>query len=97
MNKKQDAGSFKVFALIAGLVALMAVLVCVTPAFADNLYASIRGTVTDPTGAAVPNLTVTATNKDTGIVTRVTTSAAGTYVFPQLQICLLYTSDAADE
>src|ERR1700724_4209375 len=64
------------------LVALFAPLA----AKADNVYASIRGVVTDPSGAAVPNATVTSTNTDTGIVTRTTTSADGIFVFPQLAI-----------
>lgn len=64
------------------LVALFAPLA----AKADNVYASIRGVVTDPSGAAVPNVTVTAVNTDTGIVTRTTSSADGIFVFPQLAI-----------
>jgi hypothetical protein len=56
------------------------------PASADNVYASIRGVVTDPAGAAVPNAMITATNIDTGIVTKTTSSGAGNYVFPQLAI-----------
>ncbi|MGA8270681.1 MAG: carboxypeptidase-like regulatory domain-containing protein, partial [Candidatus Sulfotelmatobacter sp.] len=53
---------------------------------ADNLYASIRGVVTDPSGAAVANATVTAIDADTGIATKTTSSADGIYVFPQLAI-----------
>jgi len=37
------------------------------PAYADNLYASIRGTVVDPTGAVVPDAKLTATNVATGL------------------------------
>jgi len=86
MNTKQRSGSFKVFAIITGLVALLAMSLCVPPAFADNVYASIRGVVTDPSGASVPNATVVATNTDTGIQTKTTSGADGIYVFPQLQI-----------
>jgi hypothetical protein len=59
-------------------------LLVATAARADNLYGSIRGTVTDPSGAALVGATVTATNTDTGIATKVTSSEAGVYVFPQL-------------
>jgi hypothetical protein len=57
-----------------------------TPAHADNVYASIRGLATDPSGAAVATATITATNTDTGIVTKTVPSSDGNYVFPQLSI-----------
>jgi len=40
---------------------------------------ALTGTVTDPTGAVVPNVTVTVTNADTGQARTATTDAAGTY------------------
>jgi hypothetical protein len=40
---------------------------------------ALTGTVTDPTGAVVPNVTVTVTNADTGQARAVTTDAAGTF------------------
>jgi hypothetical protein len=45
---------------------------------------AIAGDVTDPTGATVPNATVTATNMGTGEVRTTTTSTAGHYIVPQL-------------
>ena len=42
---------------------------------------ALMGTVTDPTGAVVPNVTVTVTNSDTGQARTVTTDAAGTFKF----------------
>jgi len=41
--------------------------------------AGIQGTVADPTGAAIPNAVVTATNTATGVATTRTTSADGLY------------------
>ncbi len=41
--------------------------------------AGIEGTVTDSTGAAIPNATVVATNSATGVVTTRQTSGAGLY------------------
>src|SRR6185312_16418939 len=48
--------------------------------------ATVVGTVTDPTGAALPNVSVTLTNIETGLATKVTTSADGQYVAPNLHI-----------
>ena len=45
---------------------------------------AIAGDVTDPTGATVPNATVTATNMGTGEVRATTTGTAGHYVVSQL-------------
>ena len=42
---------------------------------------ALTGTVTDPAGALVPNVTVTLTNNDTGQVRALTTGGDGTYRF----------------
>jgi len=46
----------------------------------------IVGTVTDPTGAAVPNASITITNLETGLARTLTTSGNGDYVAPDLHI-----------
>lgn len=43
--------------------------------------AALTGTVTDPSGAVIPNVTVTVTSADTGAVRTVTTGADGVYRF----------------
>jgi hypothetical protein len=48
--------------------------------------ATIVGTVTDPSGATVPNAAITITNIDTGAARNLPTSADGQYVAPDLQI-----------
>ena len=48
--------------------------------------ASLNGTITDPTGAAVPNARVVATNQATGVGSATQTDAAGAYLFPALPI-----------
>jgi Carboxypeptidase regulatory-like domain len=48
--------------------------------------ATIVGTVTDPSGAAVPNVSITLTNVDTGAVSHYTTNDVGQYVVPDLHI-----------
>jgi Carboxypeptidase regulatory-like domain/TonB-dependent Receptor Plug Domain len=55
-----------------------------TSAFAQE--ATIVGTVTDPTGAAVPNASITITNIETGLARTLTTSGSGEYVAPDLHI-----------
>jgi hypothetical protein len=44
----------------------------------------ITGDVTDPSGAAVPNATVTVTNMATNVSRQTTTNTSGLYVFPDL-------------
>lgn len=48
--------------------------------------ATVNGTVTDPTGAAVPNAKVVATNQGTGVESTTQTDAAGAYLIPSLPI-----------
>jgi hypothetical protein len=76
------------FSFLAFLVALSLVcgMVWTTPAKADNLYASIRGTVVDPSGAVVPAAKLTATNVATGLSYVVTSGSDGTFAFLQLLI-----------
>src|SRR5580693_1089160 len=48
--------------------------------------ATIVGTVTDPSGAAVPNVKITLTNLETSLVHSAVTNDAGQYVLPELKI-----------
>src|SRR5580765_9111009 len=52
--------------------------------FAQN--ATIVGTVTDPSGAVMPNVNVTATNAATGWTRTFPTNDSGQYVMPDIQI-----------
>ena len=69
------------------VAALFAVLLMV---WAPSLMAQsagtsgLTGTITDPSGAAIPNVAVTLTNSDTGQSRTTTTSADGTYKFTLL-------------
>jgi hypothetical protein len=80
---KQHAIGFAVILLALGLVFG---LVWTTPASADNLYASIRGTVTDPAGAVMPDAKLTAKNVATGLSYTVTSNKDGLFAFLQLPI-----------
>jgi hypothetical protein len=53
-------------------------------AFSQGNTGTISGTITDPTGAAVPAAEVTATNMDTGAVAKTSTGEKGEYVIPSL-------------
>lgn len=59
-------------------------LICVLGAGAQEYRGSISGTVTDPTGAAVPGAKVTAKNNATNAQLTVGTSGQGTYTIPDL-------------
>src|SRR5450755_146857 len=48
--------------------------------------ATIVGTVTDPSGAALPNVNVTVTNLDSNAVKQIQTNASGQFVVPDLNI-----------
>lgn len=77
--------------LAIGLFVSAGTLMLPTDAYAQVIYASVNGTVTDPTGAVVPGAVVTALNTSTGISTQVKTDGNGYYVFPQLHIGGPYT------
>jgi len=67
--------------LLSALVVLLTV-----PAFAQRFSASIRGTVTDQSGAVVGNAQVTVKNEETGLTRRVKTNSAGSYSFADLPV-----------
>jgi hypothetical protein len=63
---------------------LIASLFATTAARADDLYAAVRGRVTDPSRAIVPNAKIVATNSATGITKATVSAADGSYELPQL-------------
>ncbi|HVT96813.1 MAG TPA: carboxypeptidase-like regulatory domain-containing protein, partial [Acidobacteriaceae bacterium] len=65
------------------LLALMAW--CCTPAVHAQFNASLRGTVADPSGAVIPDATVTLTNADTNASRTAKTDPSGIYTFNQLE------------
>ncbi len=52
---------------------------------AQNVNASLSGTITDPSAAAVPGAELTLTAQETGVVAKFTTGTDGVYSFPNLQ------------
>jgi hypothetical protein len=67
------------------LAVAMSAPILAPPAFAQVLYGSLVGNVTDPNGAVVPNAAVTVTDQATGVVTSSLTDSAGLYQFIALQ------------
>ena len=68
--------------LIFGVIAF-----CLTPSPAHaQENATITGTVTDSTGAVVPNVTIGLTNMATGQERQTTSNSDGIYVFPNLGV-----------
>jgi hypothetical protein len=75
------------FRFMVGLLAVAAGLLLTSQlAIADNVYATIRGYVTDATGAILPGVQVTATNTQTGATTSTTSQDNGRYEFLQLPV-----------
>ena len=61
-------------------------LLAVVGAYGQTVTGSIRGTVADPSGAAVAGAQVTATNVATGVKTSTTSDRSGTYNIQTLAI-----------
>src|SRR5580704_16550938 len=66
-------------------------LLLMAPVFGFSLcaggqQATVVGTVTDPAGAALPNVTITVTNVESGVTRSIQTNTAGQYAFPDLNI-----------
>jgi len=67
--------------LIASLVATLALLLAAKSGWGQNVYGTLAGTVTDSSGAAVADATVTLTNLDTNEKHTMSTNASGDYTF----------------
>ena len=61
-------------------------LICAIAAFAQGDRGTITGTVTDPTGAVVPNANIQITNSDTSAVYKVATTNTGNYTLANLPV-----------
>jgi outer membrane receptor protein involved in Fe transport len=79
MKSKLHVWSFTLIALV-----LLGLSLPVRLAAQGAIAGTINGTVTDPSGAVVPNAQVVVTNTGTQIGTTVTTSAQGFYSVPNL-------------
>jgi len=69
------------YAQLKALVRISAMLVLSGQILYAQITGGILGTVTDPSGAAISDATVTMRNADTGLERRVQTNASGSYEF----------------
>ncbi len=75
-------GAKGVMALLSSLFAVL--VLAAAPASYGQTTASMTGTVSDQTGAVVPGVVVTLTNKSTGVKLTQVTNAIGTYRFTEV-------------
>jgi hypothetical protein len=68
------------------LVSLLAIAMPAHSLFGQVDQGTITGVVQDPSGAVVPNATVTLTNIDLGLVMNARTDSAGIYIFSPVKI-----------
>src|SRR5579862_8779911 len=71
---------------LSGLIIYLCFAVVLAFGQAEIGGATLNGTVTDPTGAAVPNAKVAATSPQTGLTRTTVTNQTGLYSFPQLPV-----------
>ena len=74
---------------------LLIIGVCFATVFGQSDRGTIRGTITDPNGAAVVGATVSANNIETNDKRDVTTGSDGIFVFPELKAGLYQVSVSA--
>ena len=76
------------YRLLRNLTFLFFVSILMMPGFVHGqarTEGQLSGTVQDPSGALVPDATLTVDQESTGFTTTVTTNASGSYVFANLQ------------
>ncbi|MDQ4120271.1 MAG: TonB-dependent receptor [Acidobacteriota bacterium] len=71
---------------------ILLIVVNAATVFGQSDRGSIRGSVTDPSGAVVANAKVTLTGVETGQTRETTTNEEGTYVFPELPAAIYQVS-----
>ena len=88
MQRSHNLGAFRglTFAFLrAGTAAILAALLGLA-GYAQTYRGAINGTVTDPSGAVVPNAQVKAKEKSTGIEHATTSTSEGQFAFQDLPV-----------
>src|ERR1700730_18344592 len=78
-SKKQHTCHRRVRGLAVSAVALLGSIAAVVPAHAQAVYGTIFGTVTDKTGAVVPNAAITVTDITKGTAVTAQTNDSGEF------------------
>jgi Carboxypeptidase regulatory-like domain/TonB-dependent Receptor Plug Domain len=86
MRRSTFAPGWTKCALSLTLSTLFLLLMQCQCAFGQVDEGAITGTVSDPTGAVIPNAQVTLTNTDQGLTLTTTTNGAGVYIFSPVRI-----------
>ena len=76
---------FAVLALVAGTISFAVLFALAPSASAQKTSGTITGTVTDPSGAAMPGATVGVVNERTGAAREAATNEEGSFSFPELE------------
>src|ERR1700733_10109690 len=76
---------FKTFSRIFALIAMMSVLLPGTLRAQSTTNGAISGTVTDPSGAVLPDITVNLKSVEKGFTLATKTNGQGFYQFPLLE------------
>jgi hypothetical protein len=85
-GKLRSIGSlFAMLALVLGAISFAGLLVFAPSASAQKSTGLITGTVTDPSGAAIPGATVSVVNERTGGAREAVTNEQGSFSFPELE------------
>ena len=77
---------FRLRSVLSSLLFVFVLGFTVGSAYAVDVNARIKGTVTDPSGAVVPGAAVIATNTATGVKYPTKSSGSGDYYLPQLPV-----------
>src|SRR5690349_3126713 len=72
--------------VVAGMLIAFLLLLSPLAVYSQNYAGSVRGTVTDPSGAAVVGATVTLRNVGTNATSTTTTTDLGVYSFPAVNV-----------
>ena len=84
MNRVAERSFLSSCTILWTLLVVLALFGSSLPSLAQVVTASLRGTVSDPSGAAAPNASVKVTNASTDVVTETKTDENGRFVFASL-------------
>jgi len=84
MTRKNNVGRSFIAAVLSTLCAIVFLMVSGSASAQLAGKGAVSGIVQDPTGAAIPGATITATNTNNGVATSTTSTSTGDYSIPTL-------------